>query len=56
MNKTTLVLIDNKRATLVRLVQGEATDVIGFPPDILFTEDEIEMFREQPVCFKAEYA
>jgi hypothetical protein len=51
-----MVLVDNKKGILARLVNGRATDVIRFPKDTVFEEDEIEMFRAAPVDFKEEFA
>ena len=50
------VLIDNTKGLIVRLVGSEKTDVLRFPDDILFTEQEVELFRSAPVEFTQEFA
>lgn len=52
MRNNMLVLIDNKKHLMARFIAGGVTDIITHVPEIVFTQEEVEMFRTRPEVFK----
>lgn len=52
MRNNLLVLIDNKKHLMARFIAGGVTDIITHVPEIVFTQEEVEMFRTRPEVFK----
>ena len=52
MRNNPLVLIDNTKHLMARFITDGVTDIITYAPEIIFNQEEVEMFRTRPEIFK----